>query len=451
MKKYKVLIKKNKYLTNFTKDKREFSINIFYSFLAKGVSLLVTFLSVPLFLSYLGKETYGVWLAIFSVISWMSFFDLGLGNGLRNHLTHTFADNDTKKAQEYISTAYCVLSFFIIFSIGFLQLGVFFVDWFKVFKPTVEIKENFNIIVSISLWGFGFFLITKLIISIMQSLKQTGKGDLLLAVANFISLILLYFFSLLETENRLYTVAWIFSWTTPIFLLLFSIYYLVFKNYKYRPLFRKFKKSLAKDIFGLGLAFFGAQFLVLILNQSSSIIIIQVLSPTDVTIYSIAARLFSVYSIIIGLISTNLLPYFTEAGAKNDVLKMKKTIIVFFKFLLLLTFIFCIVLFFSKIIIKYWTANQIEIPFELLALHFLLVIVGGINSILVTTLNGVGKIKEQLPVYLLSVILFIPLSFYLGKEFGLSGIVIATIISQLPIGIVLFRQTNKYFIELTNK
>lgn len=439
---------KAKYFDSLSDEKREISINLGFSFLAKGISLLVSFISVPLLLSYLGKDSYGIWLTIFSVISWMSFFDLGLGNGLRNHLTHSFAEKDYKKAQQYISTAYWLLGGFIVVCIAILQVGVFFVDWHKVFKPTIHLNENLSSIVSICLWGFGVLLVLRLLVSIMQSTKQTGLGDLLLAVSSFLSLVLIFILTYFESTTKLYAVAYIFSWSTPIVLLLYSIYYFISKNNFLRPRFGDIRKSLAKDIFGLGIEFFIAQFLVLILNQSSNIIITQILSPSDVTVYFIPMRLFSVFSIIMGLLSTNLLPYFTEANAKKDFLKIKMINVKLFKLLGVLILIFSVVLIFSKSIIKIWTANQIEIPFELVALHFLLVIIGGINSVFATMLNGIGKIKVQLPIFLIAVILFIPLALFLGKKFGLCGIVGATIISQLPIVLFFYFQTKKYFENL---
>lgn len=442
---------KSKYFDSLSSEKRKVSINIGFSFLAKGLSLVVSFISVPLLLTYLGKDTYGIWLTIFSVISWMSFFDLGLGNGLRNHLTHTFAENDNKKAQEYISTAYWLLGIFILICIGILQFGVFFIDWFKIFKPTIHLNENFNIIISICLWGFGLLLIVRLIVSIMQSLKQTGTGDLLISIGSLLSLVLIIIFFNFETTTKLYTVAYVFSWATPIVLLLFSIYYFGFKNKKLRPRYKHVKKSLAKNIFGLGVEFFAAQFLVLVLNQSSNIIITQILTPADVIVYYIPLRLFSIFSIIMGLISTNMLPYFTEASSKKDLIKIKIITIKLFKLLTVLILFFLVVLFFAKTIIGLWTVNQIEIPFQLLALHFILVIVGGVNSIFATVLNGIGKIKAQLPVLLLSVLLFIPFAFFLGTKFGLSGIVIATIVSQIPISIFFFYQIKKYFNQIEVK
>src|SRR5687768_8312192 len=51
---------------------------------AKVVRVLTIFASVPLAIGYLGAERYGLWLTISSVAAFLTFADLGLGNGLLN-------------------------------------------------------------------------------------------------------------------------------------------------------------------------------------------------------------------------------------------------------------------------------------------------------------------------------------------------------------------------------
>jgi O-antigen/teichoic acid export membrane protein len=41
-------------------------------------------ISVPLTLTYLGSERYGMWMAISSIVALLAFADFGLGNGLVN-------------------------------------------------------------------------------------------------------------------------------------------------------------------------------------------------------------------------------------------------------------------------------------------------------------------------------------------------------------------------------
>jgi hypothetical protein len=49
---------------------------------APSVTMVVGLVTVPLVLAYLGKERYGLWTAITTVVTWATLFDLGLANGL---------------------------------------------------------------------------------------------------------------------------------------------------------------------------------------------------------------------------------------------------------------------------------------------------------------------------------------------------------------------------------
>ena len=72
----------------------------------KPISIILGMIYTPLALSYLGEEKYGVWAIILNIISWINYFDIGIGNGLRNKLTEAIALDDLKAAKTYVSTAY---------------------------------------------------------------------------------------------------------------------------------------------------------------------------------------------------------------------------------------------------------------------------------------------------------------------------------------------------------
>src|SRR5512135_2482246 len=84
--------------------------NVFYSFFIKGVSIASQLALVPLTLHYLEKERYGIWLTLASLMGWFGFFDIGIGNGLRNKLSEALANNDTRQAKIYVSTSYGLVS-----------------------------------------------------------------------------------------------------------------------------------------------------------------------------------------------------------------------------------------------------------------------------------------------------------------------------------------------------
>lgn len=48
----------------------------------KGVAMIASFLAIPMMIRYLGQEQFGVWSTLLTVMSWIVFFDLGIGNGI---------------------------------------------------------------------------------------------------------------------------------------------------------------------------------------------------------------------------------------------------------------------------------------------------------------------------------------------------------------------------------
>ena len=83
--------------------------NILASFLIKGSSIIVGFLMVRVTLDYLDQTKYGIWLTMSSFLTWFSFFEIGLGSGLRNKLAEALAKKDYVLGKVYVSTTYAIL------------------------------------------------------------------------------------------------------------------------------------------------------------------------------------------------------------------------------------------------------------------------------------------------------------------------------------------------------
>ena len=82
-------------LLNFINKGSERSIkakkNVLSMLFIKGGSILVGLLLVPLTLEYVDSESYGIWLTLSSMVAWISFFDIGINNGLKNKLAESLA------------------------------------------------------------------------------------------------------------------------------------------------------------------------------------------------------------------------------------------------------------------------------------------------------------------------------------------------------------------------
>ena len=69
---------------------------------------LLTLISLPLAVRYLGAERYGVWATVASVAVWANLLDLGVATSLTNLLSQAFARQDRKKAARAFSNALAV-------------------------------------------------------------------------------------------------------------------------------------------------------------------------------------------------------------------------------------------------------------------------------------------------------------------------------------------------------
>lgn len=90
---------------NYSKRTNKALFNIASSFVIKGASILLSLLLVPITLDYLNPYEYGIWLTLSSVLMWINYFDIGLGNGLRNKLSEALAVGDDNLARIYVSTS----------------------------------------------------------------------------------------------------------------------------------------------------------------------------------------------------------------------------------------------------------------------------------------------------------------------------------------------------------
>jgi len=101
--------------------------NVALSSIVKAINILLSFFTVPVTLKYLNQEEYGLWLTIYSIMTWLMYFDGGLGSGLRNKFTQAKAKNENYKIRSYISTSY----FILLSTIGILiPLFFLFNIWF---------------------------------------------------------------------------------------------------------------------------------------------------------------------------------------------------------------------------------------------------------------------------------------------------------------------------------
>lgn len=402
--------------------------NIAISFVSKGISILISFLIVPLTLNYIGKVEYGIWMTLSSIIHWFAFFDVGLGNGLRNKLTEALAKNDLETARIYISSAFVFILFIAIIMFSGFALIAHFINWNKVFNSDILTNQLLfrTVIMVFLLFSIGF--VFNLLSSVLQAMQRYGTRDILNVVAQLVGLVTI-FVLVKTTEGSLYKLCLVYAGKSP-FVMTIAAIMLFSGSLKFiRPRLTYIKIRKTLPLINLGVKFFINQLLYLIVNQSSVILIAQFFGPEDVTVYNLAVRYMTIATMVYMMVLTPYLSAFTEAYTKKEFGWISLTIDRIQKVWILTSVITIILVFLYKIFFDFWVGNKIEIPLNLIIALAISGIIQTFYNKYSLFLNGIGKINLQLYLLLFQAIFFVPISFLFFKlGFGLVSLVACQII-----------------------
>lgn len=422
-------------------------INIIQSTVFKGGAVVCNFLVVPLTINYLNVESYGIWVAIYSFVTWMSFLDGGLGNGLKNKLSESIAKEKLADSQRYISSAYMGISFICLLFILIFIFVADYIDWYRVLNIEKGKIQSLKLIIYTVFIAFCFRLILELLNSILLALQKTGLSNMISFITNFGILVGTFFLTRFVYYDKLLYLSIVVSLIPILVLAIFTIYV-----FKYNVFLKNIKPSLTfvdtkafKEIYHLGLQFFIIQIAVLIIFSTDNYIILHWFGSTDVTVYNTAFKYFSIITVIWSIVLAPYWAAFNSAFVKNDFAWIHKSMRLLFRIWGVVVFSTIGLLVFSNFAYKVWIGDAFTVPFALSLAMSIFILVSTFNSILAIFINGLGIIRIQFIGSIFAGLMNIPLSYFFAKVLncGTSGIMLGTIFSILPGSFIIFIQYKK--------
>jgi len=421
---------------NFTKG-HERSIkakkNIGLSFLIKGASIAISLILVPLTINYINPYRYGIWLTLSSVVSWFSFFDIGLTNGLRNKLVQAKSEGNLKLAKIYISTTYSILALIFAGVWVILMITNHFLNWSSMLKisPSMESEISFLAIIIFSYFCLQFVL--RVITTLLIADQQPAKTSLLDLLGQILSLLLI--FILVKTSDGSLIKLGIALCVSPLIVLIgANLYYFngVFK--KYRPSFSDVRFAYSKDLLKLGLSFFVIQIAAIIQYESANIIISRNFGAAEVTSYNVVYKYFGVLHMVFMIFITPFWSASTEAFFKNDIAWIRNGIRKYNMLNIAMFFAGCLMLLFSDFAYGIWLGKgKVNIDYSLSLFGFLFFSVGMFGSKYVNFLNGINALRLQFWSSVISPFLYIGTVLVLIRYFhiGVYAVFVGAIIANI--------------------
>ncbi|MCM1078150.1 MAG: hypothetical protein NC344_01875 [Bacteroidales bacterium] len=388
----------------------------------KAGVLACSLIMVPVTLDYLDTENYGIWMAMTSILYWFAFFDIGLGNGMRNYMAEAISRNDFSQAQSYFSTAIFLLSVIAAVMGAVSIIAVCGIDLNHLFNTrTIDSKSLSGVMMVAIIFSLILF-VAKNIGMVYIAMQRYAVNDFITFLGQIISAIIVYIITR-TTEPHLIYIVTVITGIPALMFVLASIPLL--RQYpQLRPSIKSVSISSAKKIVNKGLGFFVIQITsCLVIFGSANILISHYCGPEQVTIYNISYKLFNILIIIYTIILSPLWNAYTDAAVKGDYVWIRR---IFKKsaYLWAASIVIGIAaLPVSCWFFKKWVGDSVEIPLGVSASVLAYVCMFNFNNCVTYLINGLNKIKVQIitsvvgtAIYLASVCLL------LKGDYGIYGI-----------------------------
>lgn len=231
--------------------------NIALSALFKAVGLLCSLLIVPVTLDYLDNEIYGVWLTLTSILYWFTFFDVGLGNGMRNYLTQAISKGDYLSAKSCISTTLSLLLLISAIIATIVLIAVCLFDLTAVFNISAISDTELKKCVAIAVVFTFINFVVKNVGYIFIALQKYAVNDFLSISGSVLSLVAVFILTKTTESNLLYVVS---AFTgIPVAVYILSSIPIFHKYPQFKPSWKAIDKAMGRKITGKGIGFFVIQ------------------------------------------------------------------------------------------------------------------------------------------------------------------------------------------------
>lgn len=416
--------------------------NILYSILVRFISIAVSFLIVPVTIGYVSAELYGVWLTLSSIMTWLSFMDIGFTQGLKNRLTEAIAINDWEKGKELVSTTYLMMLAIFVPVSAILMFLVPKLDWCGLLHVSREYSAEVNKVMVVVVGFACIQMVVNVFVSVVAAFQKVALSNSFHVIGNVLSLIIIYILTKTSSSSLFYLAITFCS--SPIIVTLAAT--IILFNFSFKcvaPSISRVNLRLVKDLFGLGYKFFVINIQVLVLYQSTNVLISHVSSPIMVTSYNLAYRYMNLAMMFFTIITAPLWPAYTDAYTKSDffwMINMRKKMQRIFLASVALEIVMVIV---SPFFYKIWIGNKADVPFIMTVVVSLYVMSYCWMNLNGTLIVGMGKLKIQTLMCVFGMIIHIPLSLFLSKLLGPYGVLVSLTFITFIYAVVVNIQVNK--------
>ena len=414
-----------------TKERhRRALLTLLANVMSRGIGFVVMIASLRIALPYLGEERFGVMATITSFATLLTFLDLGIGNGLVSQVARLRTVGDNDSLARLVGNALFILG--IIGVLAAIALCVLFLysplAWaFKGVPLSVLAEARSTLTIFAILFGLSVPLGAAQ--RIFAGLQEGYTAQLITAALSVIGLILLFFLPyvgagipafLVVTYGMQVLAGAVMLWMLTARKLVASPSYLVFKDIE------------TKNLLATGRLFFILQIGGIVGWGADNLIISTMLGPAGVTQLVVVQRMFMLVSVPLSMMNAPLWASYADAASRGDKEYIRNTLKRSMLITPVLAFIVGMLIFsVHSLLADVITKGVVTLASIFVLLYAFWTVLDSTGSAFAMFTNGMHIVKPQVFVVILFVVVSIPLKIFLLTRFGITGLVLGTVLAYL--------------------
>ncbi len=291
--------------------------NLIANYIGDGWSAIMGFAFIPIYIKYLGIESYGI-IGIFATLQvWLGLLDMGMSPTLSREIAFLSSDRNLKSIKNVwnllrtIEIIIIVIALLIAAGFAFLS-NTLATSWFKIEHLNVDVVSEAFIIM-------GVVASIRFVEGIYRSCIIGMQKQVLLSVVNILM-------STLRGLGAIGVLKWVSSSITTFFywqglVSFLTIIILALATYKILPYSQtkaRFSISSLKKVRNFAGGMIGITFFAMLLSQIDKVILSRMLAMTDFGYYSLASVVSGALFLLIVPITQSFYPKFCELLSQEN-------------------------------------------------------------------------------------------------------------------------------------
>jgi len=390
-------------------------------------SVVIGIVLVPLYLKFIPRDIYGLWLATGNIIAWLTIIDPGFSAVLQQKTAYHYGAAEYKIVGNYAFGGIIInLGFVAVIAIIGIIFSISFTKWLNItdYSTVHLLTRAFNY----ALIGTLLMVFSYILVAINQGLQSSLGIGLIFTVANIsgiaLTIILLY--------NGLSVIA------LGAALLCRSIIYVIGNliymlwRFKTENLKLSFESSVFKDFAGLSIYNFLGKIGSTMSTQLNAFISSKFLTPIDTTILKFTQTVPETSKLILVRPALAIMPSLTHLLGGGNEEKIQAIVLRYLHYVIwgsglaLMGF-----LIFNEPFITLWVGKSFYGGDFLNALIVLLLFITVYTNSLSSIVFALGNIKGNNIALFLQAVIFVPLLILGVRLWGLKGMLIAGIVAEI--------------------